>query len=422
MRAIIPACLAFLFLFVSFSFADPVPLEGLTLKEAYQLALKRSETVAISAEIIKETQGRFLQAFNGVLPQVSFVDKEVWQDARHDDNTNRHYTPQRQFTFTQPLFSGFKEFAAIAGSKAEKKQRQQELARAKQLLFTDVSDAFYLFKSYAEDVAALEDINKAFEARLVELNRRQKIGRSKPSEVASTMSKAYQNQAQIELVKSQRDVTRELLEFLVGAPVKSIKNEDIVIDALKPPADYLKNADNRPDVVAAREAKTVALKKVTIARAGNWPTVNAVGNSYLRRVGSASDVDWDITLNITVPLFNGTQTVGAIREAETLAREADLDLSKRKRTAVLEIQNAYTQLSADLRQRDADQKAFDAAKASYDWQVKDYQNNLVNNLDVLNSLEDLASTHREFIAVDNQTQRSFWALRVATGDINDDAL
>ena len=37
----------------------------LTLPECYALALTRSETIAIQQELIRETEGRFLQAFSG---------------------------------------------------------------------------------------------------------------------------------------------------------------------------------------------------------------------------------------------------------------------------------------------------------------------------------------------------------------------
>lgn len=422
MRAPISILLIIAISFPYAASAEQSALEQLTLKEAYKLALVRSETIAISQEVINETRGRFLQAFNGVLPQVSFVDTEKYQDAKRDDTVNRRYTPQRAFSFSQPLFSGFKEFAAIAGSKAEKKQRQQELIRAKQLLFIDVSDAFYLYKSYSEDVMALEEVDKALTDRLAELKRREALGRSKQSEVASTESKFYQNQAEIESVKSQRDVTRELLEFLVGAPISSIKNADIVIDSLSPASAFLTKVDGRADVVAASEATKVAQKKVVIARAGFWPTVNVVGNSYVKRVGSASNVDWDVTLNVDVPLFNGTQTVGAVKEAKAIATEATLNYSKVKREALLDIQNTYTKLNADLRQRMAYEKAYQAALNNYQLQQQDYQKNLVNNLDVLTALEDLQITHRSLIDIDAQTQRAYWSLRIATGDLNDDAI
>ncbi len=127
--------------------AERVPTSAetaLTLPECYQLALKRSETIAINQELIKETEGRFRQALSTALPHVSFESTDKRQDGTGNSAFTLRNVPERKFTFTQPLFSGFKEFAAMAGSRAEHRQRIDEKVRAEQLLFTDVSDAFYL--------------------------------------------------------------------------------------------------------------------------------------------------------------------------------------------------------------------------------------------------------------------------------------
>ena len=67
-------------------------------------------------------------------------------------------------------------------------------------------------------------------------------------------------------------------------------------------------------------------------------------------------------------------------------------------------------------------KAVDAAQKNYDYQISDYRNSLVSNLDVLQSLEDVQTVKRSYIAIKNETQRNYWNLKVATGDITDDAL
>src|SRR3989339_147882 len=115
---------------------------ALTLKECYRLALERSEAVGIQKELIKETEGLMLQSLSTALPKVAFAYSEKWQDVR-PNNTFEGSLQEGKFTFTQPLFTGFKEFAAIGASKHVGKQRAEELRRAQQLLFTDVSDAFY---------------------------------------------------------------------------------------------------------------------------------------------------------------------------------------------------------------------------------------------------------------------------------------
>ena len=111
---------------------------GLTLKDCYALALKRSETISIQKEFIKETEGLMLQSLSTALPKVAFAYSQTWRDVRPND-TFGGYQPEAKFTFTQPLFTGFKEIAAIRASKHIGKQREAELKRAKQMLFSSIS-------------------------------------------------------------------------------------------------------------------------------------------------------------------------------------------------------------------------------------------------------------------------------------------
>ena len=175
-------------------------------------------------------------------------------------------------------------------------------------------------------------------------------------------------------------------------------------------------------VQAVAEASKVAHQQITIARAGFWPTVNVVGDYYTKRVGNAADVKWDVSLNVDVPIFNGTETFGEVKKAKAQAEESKLKLNLTKRLAVLDIQNAYIKLMQGQKQMLAFRKAVDAAQKNYDYQISDYRNSLVSNLDVLQSLEDVQTVKRSYIAIKNETQRNYWNLKVATGDITDDAL
>jgi len=393
--------------------------EPLTLKQCYQLALKRSETIGIDQQIIKEAEGQFWQSLSGVLPQVNYVVSSQWLDKGSGDNP--HGLRSRRFTFSQPLFSGFKEYAAIAAAKAQHKERESQLLRAKQLLFGNVSDAFFFLQSYQEDLKVVEDIHKALVNRVAELKQRQSVGRSRESEIASAESSLYQNEAEAENVRGQLEVGRQLLEFLTGESVTSIIDEDLPNDSVASMEDFVNRADGRADVQAAKEALTVAVKGVTIARAGFWPSVSLNGDSYNQRSGASSDVDWDVTLNVNVPLFNGTQTIGQVKVAQAQLKEAEFSLSQTKRSAILDIQNAYTQFITDKNRELATKKAADAADRNYKLQAADYKNNLVNNLDVLQATQDWEATRRNYIAVKNETKRFYWNLKVATGDIGHDA-
>ena len=392
------------------------------LQDCYRLALKRSETIAIKKEIIKEAEGHFLQSFSGVMPDLTFSYSDKRQHGPGDSNFSLNEVPEAKLSFSQNLFAGFKEFASIAVGGAEKRRRRQDEIRAKQLLFTDVSDAFYLFLNYQEEIKVMNNVAAALQERIDELQKREQLGRSRPSEVASAEARLSRLEADLELLESQQEVSRQLLEFLTGESVEAVVDEEKETEPLVSEQDYLAKADIRPDVRSAYEAWRAALHQVTIAKAGFWPTVGLDGNYYTKRVGNASNVDWDITFSVDVPISRGTEDFGKVKIARAQENQAELLYQQAKRNAALEIKNAYTRLKTTLNRTEALAKALKASEKNFELQLEDYRLNLVNNLEVLQALEGLEDARRDFITVKNEAKRLYWDLRVAIGDIPYDTL
>lgn len=393
----------------------------LTLFECYKLALKQSEIIAIDSEIIKETEARFIQAFSALLPHVTFVATKNWQDPSGASSITSGNGTDRKFVFTQTLFSGFKEFAGVSGSKSEHKQRTYEKTRAEQLLFSDVADAFYLFKEEREDLVILETIQSILKNRIQELLARVELGRSRRSEVVNTQAQLYQIEDEIESAKSQEALSRQLLEFLIGKPLKDVNDsgtDDIFSTILEPESDYTVNAEARPDVLASQMAWNVAKKMVTIARSGYFPTITAENNYYTHRDTPPVDMEWNAQLKISVPIFDGLETYGEVKEASAKAKESELQYIRDKRSAVWDIRNAYVSLRASLARSKSLKKALDAFEMNYTLQKEDYHLNLVNNLDVLTAIKSLEDSRRNYIQAFYETKRFYWQLRVANGEID----
>lgn len=388
----------------------------LTLTQCYKLALKQSELIAIDAEKIKLAEAHFLQAFGTLLPQVSFSRTDTRQRSSSNPSYNKRF--EQKFVFSQVLFSGFKEFAGIKASKFENKQRINELIRAKQLLFVDVADAFYLLMEEREDLLALEAIKNAFLNRIDELKGRVELGKSRNSEVVSTQTQLYALFDQIELGLSQEEVARELLEFLTGVPVKEITDSDMVMPSvLNPESEYLAKAPSRPDVLAANQAWNVNKEGVTVAKSGFLPQINLEGDYYGHRNSAPTDSRWDALLTLNVPIFEGTTTYGQVKEAKSRAKESQLLFQRAERIALQDIHDAYVFAQADLARTGILEMALKSAEANYELQLNDYKLSVVNNLDVLAAIQVLEDVRRSFIHVSYESKRFYWQLLVAAGEI-----
>jgi outer membrane protein len=398
----------------------------LTLADCYRLALKQSEDIAIDADFVKEAEARFLQAFGTLLPHVSFTSTNTRERAPANaaNSSNISSAPykraQRQFTVTQTIFSGFKEFAAMKGSNLERDQLINEKIRAEQLLLTDVSSAFYLLMQQKEDFNTVERIQAVLERRIIELKAREALGRSRHSEVVNTQAQLYSIKAQLELAKSRIVLARQLLEFLTGTSISDIVETQGGLPELGSQDAYLAKANSRPDVKATEKAWGVAKQRAYVTKTGLLPEVSVQGNYYTKRPELLQSTTWDALLTVNIPIFEGTEVYGMVKEANLKAKDAQLQFQRTKRQAYADIRDAYVNLRTAIIRTAALRKALQAAKLNYALQKKDYQLNLVNNLDVLSAIQTLENSRRDFIQTLYDTKRFFWQLQVAVGEIEMD--
>lgn len=390
----------------------------LTLKEAYRLALIRSETVAMKKETINEAQGHFYQAFNYIMPSVDFVMTRSDQDSQTGSGDfYRRSTPQKKFSFSQPLFSGFKEFAALKGAGAEKGQRLSELQRAKELLFQDVVEAFYAVRQYKKELELLNRTKKILENRLTELKRRARIGRSRDSEAELTAADLHTTQADAEEARRLLTVSIQLLEYCIGRPVtEDLADDPVTHDVSKNINSYLAKSHMRSDVRAAKDFFSLAEQNVVVAQSGLFPSVKATGNSYTQRVGWQEGNNWDLLLTVDVPVFEGTQVIGDIKTAVAQRESARHQYSKTKRLAELDIRNCYESYQSAALQENMLKEAKRASQKSFELNESDYRSNLVSNLEVLDSLRRYQAAHTRYNRAQYLAKRMYWRFKVAVGE------
>jgi outer membrane protein len=391
------------------------PAGPLTLADCYRMALARSETIALQRELIVQTEARLRQALSGALPRASFQYSNRRQDGTGSSNFTLREIPESKFVVTQPLFSGFREFAATQAARHEKRQRRHEQARAEHLLMVDVANAFFLVREQREDLIALETTRSILMARLDELAERERLGRTRPTELASVEAQLRRVEADWVSAAAREAAARQLLEFLVGAPVEAVLDLPAAVPPVEPESAYLSRVAQRPDVWAAAEALRSAGKGVGVARADFWPDVDLEGNYYTERVGNAADVKWDVMLLVDVPLFQGGEAAAAHREAKSLERQAQLSYERLVREATLDVRDKYTQFLSAVARANALRQAVTAAETHYRLQAEDYSRSLVDNLEVLRALEDLQEARRQLIAATHETKRLYWQLQAAVG-------
>jgi outer membrane protein len=391
----------------------------LSLDRAFAAALTRSETLAERGETYAQLQAQIDQLWAAVQPRVELRGTQEWQDAGGGGGSFPIPTsqPTALINAHQPLFSGLREYLAVRAGREESESARQALARAKQLLYRDVAQAYLNLLGSHMDIAVREAQEKLDQDRIKELQDFVRIGRSRESEILAARSLLAQNDADLATARGQERGYQAALRFLTGL------DGDLQPADVPPPGpapedekDYLSRADARPDVAAARADLKYASIYESMQSRQRWPTIGVDGNYYLKRPRNVyQHVRWDVSVNGMIPLYYGGEISAQVRQAEAQRRSKEQALSLARRTAELEVRTAYTDLSSGLEIVSALEKAKSLAEANAAAQEKDYRDGLVTNLDVLNSLTTVQDTRLRLDQARNAAYYARVRLEVAAG-------
>lgn len=397
---------------------------SLSLEEAYDLAVRHSDSLAISKEEVGRTTGSFLTATGEALGDFDYVATELRQDPQKgttgSDGASRTLTAserrERRFEYTQPLFQGFRSVGALTGSGSLRKTRESEYERSKEILFLELVNAFYEYIRLQKELDIIQGIITLSDDRVTDLKQWEEIGRSRPSESATARVTVETFRAELAETRSRLANARNLLTFLIGMALDpgELKDEKLPMPSSEA-FDLLELVRRRPDVEASRQAITTARGALIVAQSDLWPRVTLDANLYEHREGFQSGTSWDTLVTMRVPLGKGGTTAGAIRDALADWREAKLNYSLTQRTAQREIMDAYDNWKNYSDRYLAFEKSLESAQENFTIQSEDYKRRLVSNLDVLQSLQSLFQTKRDANLAFYEMKKSFWALEVAKG-------
>jgi outer membrane protein len=379
-----------------FSFSG-LRAQALTLTEAYQSALEKSEDVANQVEALIQVEEKGKQATGALLPSLNGVG--ILQQQASGSVSAVFPTEQTTWKITaqQPLFRGLREYAALRQTHRQVEANEYQKSQAMTTVYITVASAYYQLLALEYDLKNLKTEIEVNQARLEELKKFRKIGRSRETEVLNSESAIAALEAQVESIQGQITSNRAVFLSLIGKPAETLLTDSessFTEKTLKSLPDYLGRVDSRPDIQALIKQNESTQESLIIARGAHLPSVDLFGNYYLKRPGVLKNVDWDVQLALTLPIFQGGVTQSQVRAASSQVKQADLALEKARRSAREQIESAYDLVVSDLKQFEKSKKALDLSTRTYAAEQQDYRYGLVTNLEVLQSLTQSQESKR----------------------------
>ena len=382
------------------------------LTTAYELALAKSESLQISVAEWHAAEARYRQATASLQPELSAKgDLRFINDSGND-------TRRAGIGASWTVFDGFRNARNADARQANSLARARDVEHARLLLYEDVADVFYQILSFQNQREASLEQLKALETRAEELQRRIKLGRSKPSDLLTTSSQMAEVRLAIEQLNQSCAASLELLAFMTGQPAASLQ----VVDQTPLPAigevdKYLIAAADRADIKAGEAAVDASRFDTEAAKADRAPKVTLDGNSYLYR-DPQSQNEWDIVLSVEIPLFDGHRRSARIAEAGQQLRISELRLAELQRSSERDVRQAYQSLFYELKQWSELQAAIGISSDTLALLQKDYELGRVTNLDVLSASVQYWALRRREAALANQLRADMIHLHVAAGKVS----
>ncbi len=193
------------------------------------------------------------------------------------------------------------------------------------LLSAQVASSYILIRQYDEEIRVLTTI-VGLQTKLLSLfQKRYDLGSAGRTELEQQRALTETSGAQLEVLKTQRNIQENLLATLTGTPAASFKIPPGRLPDVAPafpvnlPSSLL---ERRPDVAAAERAMAAANAQIGVAKAAFFPTLLVApafiggDSNYATTLFNLPSLIWSIGLTATQTIFDAGRTSANYRFAK----------------------------------------------------------------------------------------------------------
>ena len=413
------------------------PAAAVDLLSVYREA-QSADTVYNAARATNAAnQERLPQGLSGLLPVISVAGNTTYNDRdlqfrNGAPSTNAKFNSNSlSVTATQPLFR-FQNWVTYEQAKNQVSQAEATFLLANQELIIRVAQAYFDVLLAQNNVTLARAQKAAFSEQFAQAKRNFEVG-------TATITDSNDAQARYDLAVSQEiaaqndlEIKRQALQPLIGRvpPELSALSARFVPELPAP-----NNMDQWVEqgvmtslqVRIAQSTLDIAAQDVTRNRGGHLPTLDAVA-SYTDTgsgAGFQGGVGLDTTtkaigLQLTVPLYQGGFVNSKVREALAIQEKARQDLETAKRSVALSTRTAFLGVTSGVAQIKALEAALVSGQSSLDSSKLGQEVGVRTQVDVLNALQQLISTRRDYAQVIYTYAINVLKLKAAAGTLSDD--
>jgi len=241
----------------------------------------------------------------------------------------------------------------VEASRSTAEQAAADTENVKLLLTAQLANAYFLLRQYDEEIRVLTGIVQIQDKLLALIKKRYDMGAAGRTELAQQTALTQSSGAQLEILRSQRNMQENLLATLTGTPASAFSLAPGTLPARVPsfpvglPSTLL---ERRPDVAAAERAMAAANAQIGVAKAAYFPTLTLAPaflggeSSILSALFNVPSLIWSIGLTATQTVFDGGRISANYRFAQAGYRVTLANYRQAVMVALQETQDAMSAL------------------------------------------------------------------------------
>lgn len=326
-------------------------------------------------------------------------------------------------SFIQPVFSGLSTYNAVEASKQQVKAERENLANTEQSILLD---AAAVYMDVLRDRAVLElQINneKVLKEHLDSYKKRFEAGELTRTDVAQSEARLSGATAARIAAEGNLKVSNANFTDVTGLDPKKVVKDVTAssIDLPKTLKEALNLAQNKnPQIKAIDYAQKAAEKTVSAKKGALSPSVDVRATASKGQENNLTrrNDTWQVTANMTVPLYQSGAEYADIRQAKHTANQYRILARKIRSDVEAETIRAWENYTATKAQIKSIKSQIKASKIALDGVIREAKVGSRTVLDVLDAEQEhldnqvtLVKTHRDEIV-------AAYSLLMATGKMN----
>ena len=394
------------------------------LLEIFEIALESDPDYLATGAEHRAAQETVPQARANLLPNARLTFESKWNERqRRDDSRSDVLT----LDVGHPIYHLDRRIALDqAGNRVARADALY--AAARQDLMVRVAERYFRVLVAKDELSFAGATLEAFEQQLAQSRQRFEVGLIAITDVEEAKAGFDLSRAQLIAAENALDIAREALRETIGEYQEQLAPLAELHLVTPEPADIDKwteiALEHNLRLLAARHDAEIARKQIGRVRAGDSPTLDAIGSVGLRDSdsGNGENRHANVGLRLIIPLYNGGSVLSRTRESRHLHQRALDVLERERRRAQRETRDAYLGVNSGISRVNALEQAVRSSEAAAEAIEAGFQVGTRTSVDVLNAQRDLFRARRDLSEARYSYILNVLRLKRAAGTLSEEDL